>query len=202
MRNKFLGYIRIFIILKINIRLKQDNTRPYNTGKDEHMKNIVLIGMPGAGKSTIGVILAKVLGFHFIDSDLLIQEQENCLLKDIIDRDGLEGLIAIENQVNQNISTENSIIATGGSVIYGREAMKHLREIGIVVYIKLSYETIENRLGNIKQRGVVFREGQILEALYDERCPLYEKYAHIIVDGEDLGMEELMEKIAYEARQF
>ena len=93
------------------------------------MKNIVLIGMPGAGKSTIGVILAKVLGFHFIDSDLLIQEQESCLLKDIIDRDGLEGLIAVENQVNQNINTENSIIATGGSVIYGREAMQHLREI-------------------------------------------------------------------------
>jgi len=166
------------------------------------MINIVLIGMPGAGKSTIGVILAKVLGFHFIDSDLLIQEQERCLLKDIIDRDGLEGLIAVENQINQNINTENSIIATGGSVIYGREAMQHLRKIGVVIYIKLSYETIENRLGNIKQRGVVFRDGQTLEDLYEERCPLYEKYAHIIVDGEDLGMEELMEKIAYEARQF
>jgi shikimate kinase len=166
------------------------------------MKNIVLIGMPGAGKSTIGVILAKVLGFHFIDSDLLIQDQERCLLKDIIDRDGLEGLIAVENLVNQNINTESSIIATGGSVIYGREAMQHLREIGIVVYIKLSYGTIENRLGNIKQRGVVFREGQTLEDLYEERCPMYEKYAHIIVDGEDLGMEELMEKIAYEARKF
>ena len=165
------------------------------------MKNIVLIGMPGAGKSTIGVILAKVLGFHFIDSDLLIQEQESCLLKDIIDRDGLEGLIAVENQVNQNINTENSIIATGGSVIYGREAMQHLREIGVVVYIKLSYETIENRLDNIKQRGVVFRDGQTLKDLYEERCPLYEKYAHIIVDGKDLGMEELMEKIAYEERQ-
>jgi shikimate kinase len=164
------------------------------------MRNIVLIGMPGAGKSTVGVILAKVLGFHFIDSDLLIQEQENCLLKDIIERDGLEGLIAIENQVNRDIRTQNSVIATGGSVIYGKEAMNHLREIGIVVYIKLSFETIDNRLGNIKQRGVVFREGQTLQSLYEERCPLYEKYAHIIVDGEELSMEELMDRIVKSVR--
>ncbi|MDF2941360.1 MAG: hypothetical protein K0S01_218 [Herbinix sp.] len=159
------------------------------------MKNIVLIGMPGAGKSTVGVILAKVLGFHFIDSDLLIQEQEQCLLKDIIDRDGLEGLIAVEEQVNSDINTENSVIATGGSVIYGSHAMEHLRDIGIVVYIRLSYETIDDRLGNIKQRGVVFREGQTLLSLYEERCPLYEKYAHFIIEAEGLGMEEVMEKI-------
>lgn len=162
------------------------------------MKNIVLIGMPGAGKSTIGVILAKVLGYNFIDSDLLIQEQEKCLLKDIIEKDGLEGLITIEEQVNADINTENAIIATGGSVIYGARAMEHLREIGVVVYIRLSYETIETRLDNIKQRGVVFQEGQSLKSLYEERCPLYEKYAHIIVDGEGLSMEELMEKIASE----
>ncbi len=159
------------------------------------MKNIVLIGMPGAGKSTIGVILAKVLGYKFIDSDLLIQEQESCLLKDIIERDGLDGLIAIEEQVNANIVTENSVIATGGSVIYGERAMEHLRQIGTVVYLQLSFETISNRLGNIRQRGVVFKEGQSLKSLYEERCPLYEKYAHIIVDGEGLDMEELMEKI-------
>jgi shikimate kinase len=159
------------------------------------MKNIILIGMPGAGKSTVGVILAKVIGYHFIDSDLLIQEQEKCLLKDIIDNKGLQGLIAIEEQVNSDIRTENSVIATGGSVIYGARAMEHLREIGIVVYIRLSYETIAARLGNIRQRGVVFREGQTLKDLYDERCPLYEKYAHLIIDGENLGMEEVMEKI-------
>ncbi len=159
------------------------------------MKNIVLIGMPGAGKSTVGVVLAKVLGYHFIDSDLLIQEQEQCLLKDIIERDGLEGLIAIEEQVNKSIQTEHSVIATGGSVIYGAAAMEHLRSIGTVVYIRLSYETINKRLGNIKQRGVVFREGQTLQSLYEERCPLYEKYAHIIIDGEGLDTEEVMEKI-------
>lgn len=159
------------------------------------MKNIVLIGMPGAGKSTVGVILAKVLGFNFLDSDLLIQEQEQCLLKDIISRDGLEGFIAIENKINSNINVERSIIATGGSVIYGKEAMEHLRKIGTIIYLRLNYDTIEDRLENIKQRGVVFQEGQTLKSLYEERCPLYEKYAHIVIDCEGLGMEALMEKI-------
>lgn len=166
------------------------------------MKNIILIGMPGCGKSTVGVILAKVLGYQFIDSDLLIQEQEQCLLKDIIERDGLNGLIAVEEQVNSDILTDRSVIATGGSVIYGAKAMEHLREIGTVVYIRLNYDTIADRLDNIKQRGVVFKEGQSLESLYEERCPLYEKYAHIIVDAEDLSMEELMEKIAVEVSDF
>ncbi|MDF2537930.1 MAG: hypothetical protein K0S76_951 [Herbinix sp.] len=165
------------------------------------MKNVVLIGMPGAGKSTVGVILAKVLGYQFIDSDLLIQEQEGCLLKDIIDQRGMQGFFEIENQVNRDLETENAVIATGGSVVYCREAMEHLREIGTVVYIKLSFDTIDNRLGNIRQRGVVFREGQTLQDLYEERCPLYEKYAHVIIEAEGLGMEELMERIAIEVMQ-
>lgn len=159
------------------------------------MNNIILIGMPGAGKSTVGVILAKVMGYHFIDSDLLIQEQEQCLLKDIIERDGLDGLIAVEEQVNKSIQAEHAVIATGGSVIYGAAAMEHLRSIGTVVYIRLSYETINKRLGNIKQRGVVFREGQTLQSLYEERCPYYEKYAHIIIDAEGMDTEEVMEAI-------
>ncbi len=159
------------------------------------MNNIILIGMPGAGKSTVGVILAKVLGYHFVDSDLLIQEQQQCLLKDIIERDGLEGLIAAEEQVNKSIQAEHAVIATGGSVIYGTEAMEHLKSIGTIVYIRLSYETINKRLGNIKQRGVVFREGQTLKSLYEERCPYYEKYAHIIIDAEGMDMEEVMKAI-------
>ena len=157
--------------------------------------NIILIGMPTAGKSTVGVILAKVLGYQFIDSDLIIQTQEDKLLKDIIKEQGVDGFLSIENQVNASIEAKNSIIATGGSVVYGEEAMQHLRSIGTVVYIKLSFEAINERLGNVKQRGVVLRKGQTLRELYDERMPLYEKYAHIVVDAEKLGVEELVSKI-------
>ncbi|NLY48429.1 MAG: shikimate kinase [Clostridiales bacterium] len=159
------------------------------------MKNIVLIGMPGAGKSTVGVILAKVMGMNFIDSDLLIQKKEGMLLKDIIEKKGLQGYIDIENEVNRAINADNTVIATGGSVIYCREAMEYFRNTANIVYIRLSYETISKRLGNIKQRGVVLREGQTLYDLYRERTPLYEKYAHYTIDGEGLGIEEVMEKI-------
>lgn len=164
------------------------------------MGNIVLIGMPGAGKSTVGVILAKVLGMNFIDSDLLIQDQEGMLLKDIIKKEGLQGYIDIENQVNKNISVENTVIATGGSVVYCRGAMEHFRETAKVVYIKLKYDTISRRLGNIRQRGVVLRDGQTLLDLYKERTPLYKKYAHITIEAEGLGMEELMEMICMEVK--
>lgn len=164
------------------------------------MENIVLIGMPGAGKSTVGVILAKVLGMSFIDSDLLIQEQEGMLLKDIIKKKGQQGYLEIENQVNRDISVQNTVIATGGSVVYCAEAMENFREKAKVVYIKLGYNTISKRLGNIRQRGVVLRDGQTLLDLYNERCPLYEKYAHITVEAEGLGIEELMEKIGAEIK--
>ena len=165
------------------------------------MKNVVLIGMPGAGKSTIGVILAKVLGYHFIDSDILIQEREQCLLKDIIEKDGLDSLIAIEEEINSEIDVKHTVIATGGSVVYGAKAMEHLKSIGTIIYIKLSYDTIRNRLGNFRKRGVVLREDQTLKSLYDERCPLYEQYAHIIVDCENLTLEESMERIIVALKQ-
>lgn len=157
--------------------------------------NIILIGMPTAGKSTAGVILAKVLGYHFIDSDLVIQTQEDKLLKDIIAEQGVDGFLEVENRVNAGIMTKNSVIATGGSVIYGKEAMEHLRSIGKVVYIRLTYDTIMSRLDNAKQRGVVLRKNQTILDLYEERCPLYEKYAHYIVDGENLDVEGLVSHI-------
>ena len=157
--------------------------------------NIVLIGMPTAGKSTIGVILAKMLGYQFIDSDLIIQTEEGKLLRHIIAEQGIDGFLEIENRINASIHTTNSVIATGGSVVYGEEAMEHLRAIGKVVYIKLSYQTIMNRLNNAKHRGVVLREHQTLLDLYKERCPLYERYAHSIVDGENLDFEELVNRI-------
>lgn len=153
--------------------------------------NVILIGMPGAGKSTAGVVLAKIMGYHFLDSDLVIQETEGRLLKDIIAEDGVKGFIAVEERVNARLDVKKTVVATGGSVIYGDRAMQHLKSIGAVVYIKLSYEEIRERLGNIAQRGVVLKEGQTLTELYDERCPLYEKYADIIVDAENMTIESL-----------
>ena len=156
------------------------------------MKNVVLVGMPGAGKSTIGVVLAKVLGYEFIDSGIIIQKREKRLLSEIIRQDGLDGFIAIEGDVNAHLEAERSVIATGGSAIYHDSAMNHFRDTAQIVYIKLSYETLVTRLGDLKQRGVVLREGQTLYDLYEERNPLYEKYADIIVDGEGKTVEQLM----------
>jgi shikimate kinase len=158
-------------------------------------ENIVLIGMPGVGKSTLGVVLAKELGYEFVDADLLIQKRENRLLKEIIAEDGVDGFLKIENDVNANITSTKTVIATGGSVIYGAEAMAHLKEIGTVVYLKLDYETLDSRLGSLKGRGVVLKDGQNLKSLYDERIPLYEKYADVTVDEGGLGLEETLDAV-------
>lgn len=157
--------------------------------------NIVLIGMPGVGKSTIGVVLAKVLGYQFVDADLIIQEKEGKLLHEIIDEVGTEGFIAIENRINSQIEAKHAIIATGGSVVYGTEAMAHLREIGTILYLKLPYRELQKRLSDIKGRGVVLKKGQTLLDLYEERVPLYEMYADITVDEYGLGVEETISKI-------
>ena len=144
--------------------------------------NIVLIGMPGVGKSTAGVILAKVLGYEFVDADLVIQKEEGKLLKEIIEEVGTDGFIAVENRVNSSLEVDHSIIATGGSVVYGKEAMEHLKSIGTVVYLKQNLRVLQRRLRNLKGRGVVLKEGQTLADLYKERTVLYEKYADITVD--------------------
>ena len=157
--------------------------------------NIILIGMPGVGKSTIGVILAKVLGYQFVDADLVIQKEEGKLLHEIIAEVGSEGFIEVENRVNRNLMVEHSVIATGGSVVYGKEAMEHLKEIGTVIYLKLPYEELQSRLHDIKGRGVVLKDGQTLRDLYDERIPLYEKYADLVVDEYQLNVEQTMERI-------
>ena len=161
-------------------------------------KNIVLICMPGVGTSTVGVILSKILGCKFIDTDLVIQEQENKLLKDIIAEKGVDGFIKTENSIISKVDAKNSVIATGGSVVYGREAMKNLAEKGVVVYLKLYYNKLRYRLGNIKNRGVVIREGQSLSGLYKERVPLYEKYADIIIDENGCNVEKTISKIMSE----
>lgn len=159
------------------------------------MKNIVLIGMPGVGKSTIGVILAKELGYQFLDSDLLIQQKEGKLLKEIIAQKGVDGFIQVENQVNASIEADSTVIATGGSVVYGGKAMEHLKKISTVIYLKVSYEILSKRLGNLKNRGVVLREGQTLHDLYEERTVLYEKYADITIEEENKGIEETLQNI-------
>lgn len=158
-------------------------------------KNIVLIGMPGVGKSTVGVILAKVLGYQFVDSDLVIQKEEGKLLKEIIVEVGPVGFIEVENRINAGLEVEHSVVATGGSVVYGKEAMEHLKSIGVVVYLSLPYEEINKRLSDIKGRGVVLRDGQTLKDLYDERTLLYEKYADVQIDETGLNVEETIEAI-------
>ena len=161
----------------------------------EQKTNIVLIGMSGVVKSTIGVILAKVLGYSFLDADLLIQEQEGKLLREIIEEKGTDGFIEVENRVNASIRADRAIIATGGSVVYGKEAMEHLKEIGRVVYLKVSYAILEKRLADIKGRGVVLMKGQTLESLFEERSKLYEQYADIEVSEEGLDVEQTVEKL-------
>ena len=159
-----------------------------------NIRNIILIGMPGVGKSSVGVVLAKILGYRFLDSDLVIQEQEGKLLHEIIEEKGLEGFLEVEDRINSTITCEKSIVATGGSAVYGEAAMNHFKEIGTVVYLKSDYETIVERLGDLKARGVAMKEGQSLRELYDERCPLYEKYADIIVD--ESGCSSVRETIS------
>lgn len=159
------------------------------------MSNIVLIGMPGAGKSTIGVVLAKRMGYRFVDSDLVIQEKYGKLLHDLITENGVEGFWQIENDVNVEIDTDSSVIATGGSAVYGKTAMEHFRTIGTVVYLKLPFEEVAERLGDLKERGVTLKPGQDLADLYRERIPLYEKYAHLTVDCHGKMLKDIVEEI-------
>lgn len=158
-------------------------------------RNIILIGMPACGKSTIGVNLAKLSGYEFLDSDLLIQKKEERLLREIIAEDGVEEFIRIENDVNKGINVNHHVIATGGSAVYGAEAMEHMKEIGTVVYLSLPLEELKKRLGNLTFRGVACRGGNTVEALYRERTPLYEKYADVIVDAAGMSVDELVEEV-------
>ncbi|MBQ5911429.1 MAG: shikimate kinase [Clostridia bacterium] len=145
------------------------------------MNNIILIGMPGSGKSTVGVLAAKMLGYGFIDSDLLIQAQENKRLFEILNDSGNEYFIKLEDKVNAGINCEKTVIATGGSVVYCENAMKHLKSIGKVIYLKVPLSAIEKRVDNFSTRGIMMKKGATLKDIYAERAPLYEKYADITV---------------------
>ena len=157
--------------------------------------NITMIGMPSSGKSTVGVLLAKRLGYSFVDVDIVIQEKEKRLLKEIIADEGLDGFLAVENRVNAELDVKDSVIAPGGSVIYGEEAMAHLKEISEIVYLKMSYEELEKRVGNVVDRGVALKPGMTLRDLYNERVPYYERYADITVDEEGLTIGETVDQL-------
>jgi shikimate kinase len=154
--------------------------------------NIILIGLPGAGKSTLGIVMAKILNYSFVDADLLIQEQTDKTLQMIIDAMGPQGFIEVENEVLKQIERHHAIIATGGSAVYSDEAMQHLRSIGTVVQLKITYEELERRLGDLDERGVVLRKGKVvdLHQLYEERVPLYDKYADYTIDVSDISVRE------------
>ena len=164
----------------------------------EAKRNIVLIGMPGAGKSTLGVVLAKILNYDFIDADLVIQNQCDKTLQKIIDACGPEGFIEVENQILGDLEADRSIISTGGSAVYSDEAMRHLSEIGTVVYLKISYDQLVHRLSDLRERGVVMKNGigMSLRELFDERRPLYEHYAENTVDVDDLTITGAARKVA------
>ena len=159
------------------------------------MKNIVLIGMPGAGKSTIGVLLAKSLLYSFVDTDLIIQNSYRKSLCDIIAEKGTDGFLEIENDTISGCDFENSVIATGGSAVYGKEAMQKLKENSIFVYLNLPLAELESRIADIKTRGVAMKNGTTLADLYEERKPLYEQYADFTLDCTGLTPEQCVEMI-------
>ncbi len=146
------------------------------------MGNIILIGMPGAGKSTLGVLLAKAMGKFFIDTDIIIQQKTKRLLQDIIDNDGTEAFLSLEEEILLSVDEENTVIATGGSAVYSEKAMEHFKENGTVVYLHVDFSEIEKRVTNITTRGIVLKNGKSLSDAFDERKPLYDRYADITID--------------------
>lgn len=160
------------------------------------MENLILIGMPGVGKSTVGVVLAKKLGYHFLDSDLVIQEKTGKLLYQLIDEQGEAGFLMLENDINAAIDVKKTVIATGGSAVYGHAAMEHFRTIGTIVYLQLPLADVRNRLGDLHKRGVIQKNGSTLEELFAERVPLYEKYADMTIACEGKELRQIIEEIA------
>ncbi|NLW48670.1 MAG: shikimate kinase [Firmicutes bacterium] len=167
-----------------------------------HPQNVILIGMPGAGKSTIGVLLAKTLGKTFVDTDLLIQAQEGKLLQELIDEYGIDHFLEIEAAVIAGLKIDNAVIATGGSAIYSDQAVNHLKQNGIAVYLQLTYEEIGQRIKNMASRGVVIGAGQSLLDLYRERVPKYESHADLVIDCSGKSIEEAVQIIAEKIRRF
>lgn len=159
------------------------------------MDNIILIGMPGAGKSTVGVLLAKTLGYGFLDADLLIQQKEGALLQEILEKRGAEGFLDVEETVLRELDCRRTVIAPGGSAVCRERAIGHLKTLGPAVYLRLSCPALEERLANIKTRGVVMAPGQTIQDLYGQREALYRYYADCVVDEEGLTAEDTVYEI-------
>ncbi len=159
------------------------------------MSNIVLIGMPGCGKSTIGVILAKTIGVGFVDTDLIIQQRENRLLQDIIDKDGIDAFLDCEEKAVKTVECDNTVIATGGSVVYCEDAIKHLKNNGKIFYLDVPLDEIKKRLNNISTRGIAANKNDSIDDVFIEREPLYKKYADVIIDLTDSTVEQAVEEI-------
>ena len=157
--------------------------------------NILLIGMPGSGKSTVGVILAKMVAKRFLDTDILIQNRQKRTLQDIIDRDGYMVLRKIEEDVLLSIRCINYIIATGGSAPYSARGMEHLKKDSIVVFLHTSMEALNRRIHNYETRGIAKRPDQSFEDLFQERLLLYRKYADITIECSDLTQDQVCEQI-------
>lgn len=165
------------------------------------MKNIVLIGMPGCGKSTVGVLLAKAMGFRFIDTDIVIQERTGLLLQQMIDKSGLDAFCIEEERAILSVEEKGGcVIATGGSAVYSRSAMLHLKQNGFVYYLSLPVEQVEKRLYNIKTRGIAMRPGDSIADVFRRRRELYEEYADITVECQGKSMEEIVGEICSEHR--
>lgn len=159
------------------------------------MNNIILIGMPGSGKSTSGVVLAKTLGYSFEDTDLVISKNAGKKLQQILDNDGVEAFLRLEETVGKTICCSNTVIATGGSMVLCHEAMEHLKSIGTIVYLEVPFNELKRRIKNFKTRGIVFKNGETFTELYNTRTKLYEKYADIIIKFTDNNLEGTIEKI-------
>ncbi len=153
-------------------------------------KNIVFVGMPASGKSTVGVIVAKVMGMNFIDSDIVIQQRENAILNELIEEYGIDDFLKREEQALLSINVDNTVIATGGSAIYSDAGMKHLSNNATIIYLKVSLDNLKDRLTDLKARGVVIRPGESIEQMYATRSVLYEKYADIIVEEKGTSIED------------
>lgn len=164
----------------------------------EALMNLILIGMPGCGKSTVGVVLAKVLGKHFCDTDIVIQQRTSRRLQDIINEDGNDAFLRCEAEALCSLEVDNTVVATGGSAVYSHEAMQHLKKNGVVIYLKVSEPEIERRLADFAARGVAIKDGMTVADLYNERAPLYERYADITITAEGADIPYVVGKIAEE----